>query len=333
MSRWEDRELDLGGMSTEVQRLFSRARRRWVATLGLTLLFAGLLTVRELRKQRFYSSTVVLTATEGDQAEDAVAHTTAKLQDYVYYAVFTDSALTVLMKKYRFNEPMQAKNPRLALEQFRDLIDVDLYKNEFVQPRWPGSPPRSARIAISARFTDPDGALALTRELGDLVIKRDADIRKERFEAKLKVANDAVAFTKTEIERHSREAELARAAEETIPERRGEFKVKADGAERNLIAALARLKEAEVDRNKLDLRSNADDQSLELRYDRVEWGAPERRENRVLVLVKSALFSFFGLLPVVALTVGAFDPKVYDERDVSRLGLRALGRVRAHRPT
>ena len=75
----------------------------------------------------------------------------------------------------------------------------------------------------------------------------------------------------------------------------------------------------------------ADSQSLELRYDKAEWGAPQRRENRIWLLVRTALFSFFGLLPIVALTVGAFNPRVYDERDVSRLGLRALGSVRVRK--
>ncbi|NUP11636.1 MAG: hypothetical protein HOW73_36785 [Polyangiaceae bacterium] len=331
MTRWEDREPDLSGVSEEIGRLLSRARRTLAATLGITLLIAGAFTARELRKQRFYSSTIVLTATEGEHAEDAVAHTAARFEDHVYHAVFTDSVLTELMKKYDFRPDLQEKNPRFALELFRDLIDVDVYKNEFTAPRYPESPPRSARIAVNVRYTDPDQALALVRDLGELVIKRDADIRKERFTAKLQVATDVVNTTKAELDRLSNEAEFARAAEETIPERRGEFKVQADGAERGLVAAIARLKEAEAERNKLDFSKSADKESLELRYDKADWGVPERRENRTLLLIRTALFSFFGLLPIVALTVGAFNPRVYDERDVSRLGLKSLGRVRSSR--
>lgn len=332
MSRWEDREIDFGGMAEEVKRLLSRAKRRWFLVLLVTSALAGLLVVRELRKQRFYESTIVLTATEGEQSEDAVAHTTIRLQDHVYHAVFTDKVLTELMVKYEFRPDLQKSNPRFALEQFRDLIDVEIYKNEFTLPRFPESPPRSARIGISARYPDPDIALALTRDLGDLVIQRDADIRRERFEAHLRVANDMVSLTSQEVDRLVSEVEYALAAEETIPDRRGEFKVKADSAARALVAAQARLTEAEGTKQKLQRSKNADSQSLELSYDRADWGAPERRENRTWLLIRTILFGFFGLLPIVALTVGAFDPRVYDENDVSRLGLKSLGRVRAARP-
>lgn len=328
MSRWEDREPDLRGTVDEIARLLSRARRTLLLTLGVTLLVSAAITARTLNKTRYYESTIVLTATEGEHAEDAVAHTANKFQDHVYHACFTDSALTELMHRHGFRPDLQEKNPRFALEQFRDLIDVDVYKNEFVQPRWPMTPPRSARIAISMRYPDPEEALVIVRELGDLVVQKDADIRRDRYEAKLKVATDTVNLTKQEIERLEKEAEFARAAEETIPERRGEFKVQADGAERGLIGALARLKEAEGDRNKLTLKKNADKESLELRYDRADWGVAERRENRVYLLIKTAVLSFFGLLPLLALAVGAFNPRVYDERDVSRLGLRALGTIK-----
>ena len=328
MSRWEDRELDFRGVFDEVTRLLSRARRTIFVTLGVTLLVAGAITARTLNKQRYYESTIVLTATEGEHAEDAVAHTANKFQDHVYHACFTDSALTELMLKHGFRPDLQEKNPRFALELFRDLIDVDVYKNEFIQPRWPMTPPRSARIAISMRYTDPEQALTIVRDLGDLVVKKDAAIRRDRYEAKLKLATDTVNLTKQEIERLETEAEFARAAEETIPERRGEFKVQADGAERGLIGALARLKEAEGERNKLTLKKNADKESLELRYDHADWGFAEQPENRVYLLIKTAVLSFFGLLPLIALAVGAFNPKVYDERDVARLGLRALGTIK-----
>jgi len=330
VTRWEDRELDLLGVADEVRRLLSRARRRWLTVLMLTIVATALLTWREANKARWYSSTVVLSASEGEQTENAVAHTSDKFQDYVYYAVFTDSALAVLLEKYEFRPDMQKRNFRLAVEMFRDLIDVDVYKNEFSTPRYEGYPARSARISISVRHTDPETALEIARDLGDLVIKRDAENRKERFEIKVKIARDAVSYAVSEIERLSSDLELARRGEESIPERAAEFHVKADGAEKGIVAALARYKEAQAEKRKLEFADAADKQSLELRYDRVEWGYAALKENRTLLLVRTALFSFFGLLPILALTVGAFDPRIYDERDVARLKLKPLGCVRRH---
>jgi hypothetical protein len=315
-------------VTDEVKRLFSRARRRWLLVLALTVVISGLFTLREARKQRMYSSTVVLSATEGDAAEDGVAHTSDRFQDYVYHAVFTDTALRVLLEKYEFRPDMQKKNPRLAVEMFRDLIDVDVYKNEFTAPRYAGSPARSARIAISVRYTDPEQALLLARDLGDLVVTRDAQNRKERFEIKVRIARDAVSYAVSEIERLSSDLEIARRGEEFIPERAAEYHVKAQGAEKGIVAALERYKEAEAEKRKLEFADAADSKSLELHYDRVDWGFAALRENRALLLTRTALFTFFGLLPILALTVGAFDPRIYDERDVARLKLKPLGWVR-----
>jgi len=78
----------------------------------------------------------------------------------------------------------------------------------------------------------------------------------------------------------------------------------------------------------LEQRKNSDKQRLELRFDRVDWGAPKVAIDKPFAIAKVALFAFFGLLPIVALGVGAFGRKVYDDHDVTRLGLRSLGFVR-----
>lgn len=327
--RWEDAEPDLVGVIDEVKRLVRRARRRKLLVVLTTLIMAGLLTLREYRKQRTYPATVLLSATEAEDPELASVNNGTRLQDYVWYAVFTDANLLALADKHRFRPDLMKKNPRQLLESFRDDLDVDVFKNEFAHERFPGSPPRSARVAIEMKMPDPEAAVAITRDLGDLVIERDAENRKERYDMAREVAMGAVSVADSEVLRLRRELDRAESEYATASSARlGELRVTIEKLDRAIVAAEARLREADQDRRHLELGSNADTGNMTLRWERVDWGVAKPRVNQHVVLVRTGLLGFLGLLPLVALFVGAFDPRVYDDRDVSRLGLRPLGLVR-----
>jgi hypothetical protein len=275
-----------------------------------------------------YPARIVLSATEGRQVNDAPAHTSAKLQDYIYWAVFTDSRLLEVMKRHDINQSMVAKNPQVAVEGFRDELDVDVYKNEFVQDRIEGAP-RSARIAISIRMTDPDKALLVVRELGDLVIQRDADNRKERYTIERKLASNIVTGAETELQRAQRGLYQASSdLEIASPQEAAQLRVEYEGFLKSIDGAQGRLVEADIARKRLDRASALDSQSLALTFDRVDWGVAARKVNEEAAFFINLGVMFFGLLPLVALGVGAMDPRVYDERDVRRAGLVPLGVVR-----
>jgi hypothetical protein len=328
--RWEEREPDLRGVFDEIRRLFRRARQRKLLVLAITVGLVALIGVREARKQRTYPARVILTATEGERALDGAAHTNAKLADYIWYAVFTDRALLPLMQKYDFRPDLFAKkNDRLALDDFREDLDVDIFKNEFAQPRFAGGPPRSARISISMRMPDPEVALALTRDLAELVIKRDAENRRERIEVEQKLATNSASLADTDLQRLQRSLSQARVDLEVAPpEERGTLFVKIADLEGAVIRAQAELRDADMKKHALESEKRADKESLTLRFDFADLGAPERKVDRWLMLARTLGLAFFGLLPLVAMGVGAFDRRVYDERDVARAGLKAWGVVR-----
>lgn len=329
MRRWEDREPDLFGVVDEIGRLFRRAKRRKLLVASLTVVLVALFGLREYRKQRLYPATVVLSATESDTAEVGNANTNERLQDYVWYAVFTDPVLLAVMEKHNYRPDLLKKNPRLALESFREDLSVEVYKNEFVRERYGGEAPRSARIAISMSMNDPDKALVLTRDLGDLVIERDAQIRRERYEMEQRVRGDAVSFAETELARLQRDWERIIAVYPgASPDRKGELRVEAAGVERTIVAVEARLKDAMNAKRRLELESSSDKMSLALRYERVDWGAAKHKIDQTFVLVRAIILALLGLFPVVAMGVGAFDRRIYDERDVARMGFKPLGLMR-----
>lgn len=329
MRRWEDREPDLFGVVDEVGRLFRRAKRRKVLVVVITLTLVALVGVREFQKQRLYPATVVLSATESETAEIGNQNTNGRLQDYVWYAVFTDKTLLALMEKHNYRPDLLKKNPRLALESFREDLSVEVYKNEFVRERYGGEAPRSARIAVSIAVNDPDKALALARDLGDLVVERDAQIRRERYEMEQRVRADAVSFAEAELSRLQRDLERVTAIYPSAsPARRNELRVEAAGLERAIVGVEARLKEARNAKRRLELESSSDKVSLALRYERVDWGAAKHKVDQTFVLVRAILLTLLGLFPVVAMGVGAFDRRIYDDRDVARMGFKALGLMR-----
>jgi uncharacterized protein involved in exopolysaccharide biosynthesis len=68
--KWEDREPDFQAVMQETNRLFSRAKRRKLLVLVLTLVCTLGAAFREYRRQRTYPATVVLSATEGEAVMD-----------------------------------------------------------------------------------------------------------------------------------------------------------------------------------------------------------------------------------------------------------------------
>jgi hypothetical protein len=327
--KWEDREPDFQAVAQETKRLFGRASRHKLLVVLLTVVATLGAAFREYRRQRTYPATVVLSATEGENVMDGVSHANDRLIDYVYYVVFTDRILSDMADRHDFRPDLKDKNPRLRIEQFRDFIDINIYKNEFTTPRYIGFPPRSAHIAIEFRHVDPEVSMTIARELGDLVISRDAENRRARLEADTRTASEVLGMANAEVDRFTRRIEIAKAALDAAPRgEQGTLVVQIDSDQKGLVEALTRQKAAQDAKLTLETRKNADTQSLELRFDRVDWGAPKVAVDKPWAIGRVALFSFLGLLPVMALGVGAFSRKVYDDQDVTRLGLRSLGFVR-----
>ncbi|HEY2744666.1 MAG TPA: hypothetical protein VGL86_08585 [Polyangia bacterium] len=69
--------------------------------------------------------------------------------------------------------------------------------------------------------------------------------------------------------------------------------------------------------------------ALGLRLTLVDGGRRDARlAGRAVVAVLAGVFGFLLALPLCAVAVGAFDPRVYDLDDVSRLGMATVGAIR-----
>jgi hypothetical protein len=316
----------------ELRRLLRRGSERKGLVALLTILVLGAVVARQATNVRRYPAHVVLGVTENPRIEEGPVQTSNELKAYVAYAVFTDAALTRVLKKNHYREQKLDQNPRLVLESFREDVEVDVSKNEFAAPRTPGVT-RSALVSIELWLPDPEQAISIVRDLGDLVVARDEENNAERLRIERGLATDALSLARTDMDRLWRDrVSASHEIEDAGPLRTAELKVKLDDLDRALVGAKMRLDDAEKARRKLDFAEAASEGSVSLRWDRVDWGNAALKVDERIAVVEVAIAGLLVLFPLMMLGVGAFNPTVYDDRDVRWLGLRALGVVRTNRP-
>jgi PAS domain S-box-containing protein len=163
----------------------------------------------------------------------------------------------------------------------------------------PGTAARA--IELGAGVMPGDGA-----ELpGLLVTLRDVSLaRRTATDAERRMAEIHLA-------RVSRDLEKARYDLDNDVGDRGDAIVRVMGGEKALSEAVARLKTATEMRQKLERAANADEQSLELRYDKADCGAAKTRVNELLALARAALVSFVAFFFIMKLLVASFDSRIY----------------------
>ncbi|HEX6276479.1 MAG TPA: hypothetical protein VFZ53_25735, partial [Polyangiaceae bacterium] len=157
-------------------------RRPW-HTLLVALAAAALVAAVLAFRDHAYAPRLLLRLEEG--GGDAVAggaNIKRRLGAYVREGVFTSEPLLAIIRRHGLYPSLAAKNPRAALDSFREDIEVDVYQNYFVESREPGTTPRSARVAVSYHSPEREKALAVTRELGALIKERETRLRREQAE-------------------------------------------------------------------------------------------------------------------------------------------------------
>ncbi len=325
---WLLDEPDLVEVVDVLMRLIRRGqKRRWLAFAITFVLLTGLVA-RQATNIRRYPAKVVLGVTENPRIEEGTVQTSNELKSYVTYAVFTDTAILAVLKKNHFREAAIEKTPRIVLESFREDCEVDVSKNEFAAPRLPGDT-RSALVSIELWLPNPEQAISIVRDLSDLVVARDEQNNAERVKIERALATETFSLAGTNLDRLWRERLKAAHEIETADVfRTAELKVKLDNLDRALVGAKARVDDAERARRKLDFAAAASQGSVALRWDHVDRGSAAIKVDERFAISEVAVIGFLVLLPLMLLGVGAFNPTVYDDRDVRWLGLTALGVVK-----
>jgi hypothetical protein len=126
-----------------------------------------------------YAPSVVLRIVEADDAPAELPRPRRELAEYVRQGIFTAAPLLALVRQHGLYPGLASKNPRAALESFREDLDVTVQDNYFVEDRHAGAPPRSARLSITFHGNDPDVAVQVTRALATLIVDHETRVRRD----------------------------------------------------------------------------------------------------------------------------------------------------------
>ena len=284
--------------------------RRGFARGGLTVLLTSLVTILVLGalllRARSYAPRFALRVVEAEQQTGEIAPLKRQLREYVRQAVFTSTPLLELMRRHGLYPRLAQKNVRAALESFKEDIEVEVYQNYFVEERAAGSAPRSARLTVSFRDKDPGRALAVTRDLGKLIVERQRAFRREQTRALASSAErardtlvDALRQRSAEVVR--KEVALDRSA---APDPR--LQVELVGLLGSIPALEQQVDAADRRAASLGMEATLERHGVGMSFDVVDEGSLPARGGRVSALLVTGFATFLFGLPLIATAVGAF---------------------------
>ena len=319
---------------SELRRLRRRAWRRPIVTFFIAAFLTSLAVLNDARKIRTYTARVVFRVAEQDvQVGGGSPRPKSNLREYVWDAAFSTERLMGVIKKHNLYLSAMRLDPGLALEAIRDDIDVDVFRNYFLEERTDESAPPTARLVITDTSPDPDLSLTIARELGDIVIDYEAQSRRDLTQFAVNDAEQVVKQEQAELTRlteHLSDAQLR--IETARPIDKPGVQAEISGLYRSIPAAELRVKQAQKQARDLRLRAAFERNQSGLQFELIDAATLSgKRSTKQSELIVLAIFAFLLALPLAGMVVGAFDSRVYDGDDASRLGLKVLGHVPAFR--
>jgi hypothetical protein len=279
----------------------------------------------QVRRPKMYAAEVGLLITEGAFANDGRPRPRGELRAFINDGIFVAARLESLISKYDLDMKLGGAGQADTVARLHNLIEVNIWNDDFLGYRQRDDRPRSARVTIA--FSAPDAALALAvaRDLGELVddtqTARESEAAAARVSGLRVIAESATARAASQTELLAREKEDAL----TQPNRYLDLRV-------HQLAQAVRVAKEYSRAVAADL-FNAEVQARDLRSIRrlvqvVDPGDPPwQTVSRSHRLMRQAAQSLLVAVFLAAILVGAFDPKVLDDQDLRRAGLRPLGRV------
>jgi hypothetical protein len=319
------------GMIFELQRIRRRMLARPLPVLALAILVTTGVVYRIATKQAVREAEVVLALTEGSLAGEDTGLPVDQLRAYVTSVLLPDNQLIELIEKRNLYRLRKTLGPEFAIEQLRDSLDVQIWKNSFVYyDEQDHNAQRSARIGLTISDTDPDRGFEIARDLAGIAMETLALQRQQladEISTQVAMLRDAMAAQLAALDREvsRRQAAIADAEDRGTPELAAIFRADLVMLDHERKGIGDRLVQIATSRESLAREITA--AGLDMALSIVEEHRPERPTRSSFVLVMVAAVVGTGALVGAALVLGAFDSRVHDTDDVARLGLPVLGHV------
>jgi hypothetical protein len=319
------------GMVAELQRISRRTQVRPIPVLLLAAAVTGLIAHKVATKPVIVEAEVVIALTEGSLASQKSGIPVDQLRAYVTQVLLPDKRLLQLVEKYDLFRLRKKQGPEYALENMRDMYSVAIWKNSFAfYSDDDDNARRSARIGITVRDTIPERALDIAHDLAAIVIETAASLRQARAD---------VLTTQVGMLRSATNDELDRIADDIASKTTAIEKARARGQTELVGILRIDLAALQGDRRRLEerltkiagssenLAGDIAAAGLDMSLSIVDENRPERPAHSGFVLAMVIAVVGTGSLIGAAMLLGAFDSRVHESDDVTRLGLPVLGHV------
>jgi hypothetical protein len=333
MSDWYEAEPPLHRVLIgELQRLQRRARARWPLLVVIALALTGAVVWKVARKPTLYRARQVLAITEGELVSGHDATPLHELREYVGNVLLSNAALLSLIEEKQLMRRTRARfGDEFAIESLRDQLRIGVWRNYF-QYSYSFDERRTARIAIVFIDKDRDFAYEMARALTTLVINRESERRVEAAAALARQTEAVQEATRARLmaARSEQSAEVAALA---MAEQRGDrggiaiHRLRASELSGEVVRAQEAFYAIEQTTSAEALQAAVTTAGLALEIAVVEDRRPPRDDRSLLVLIGVGLVALILFLPLTSIVIGAFDTRVHDLEDVSRLGVVSLGHV------
>jgi len=316
----------------DLRRLMYRARARLIPILVISVAITGALVWKLAHKPARHIAKIVLALQEGEVSQRNAPMPMRDLRTYVTTVLMPAAELTKMIEKRDLFPLRKKQGPEFALNELWDTIEVDVFRNYFLFEQDEMGEERSARIAVTVQFSDPDLAYEIARDLGNIII---ASAGVERDRAARVMADDAARATEAARARAAElEAGLSALTSQRDEAVRAGQKGKVAALRVEIAAAENSVKRARDGLSALTKESSTDQliaavYAAGLGFDvsmveerKPEPAVPTGYRNAVL-----AVLTFLTVLVIVATFLGAFDTRIHDLDDVTRLGIPVVGQV------
>jgi hypothetical protein len=319
------------GMVAELQRIKRRCIVRPIPVLLLATLITAAVTFKFAKKPRLFEARVVLAMVEGSLSSKSSTIPFDTLKEYVAQVLLPDGKLLDVIEKHNLYPLRKKLGAQYAIDELRSQIEIEIWKNSFVfYDDADANAQKSARVGITVADNDPDLAYVIAKDLADIAIASHEKAQKEVSDA---LSKEMTSMRESMAQRLEDLANQRATREAALEDARRKFNNTVAAAQFIELAAIT-AEEKKLNAEFSAIVSSPDALAdrvtaagLDTRLSIVEERHPEKSEPSGLVLAMIIVVIGTGALLGSALIVGAFDSRVHEVDDVTRLGLPVLGHV------
>lgn len=317
----------------ELDRLRRRARPRW----WLVVLVGVVLTVALVRKisskPPMHRARVILAISEGDLNSGWNPAPLGELRAYISTVLLSNERILALLDERQLFTGRRARfGDEFVIESVRDDFEIEVWRNYF-QYGYDADDRRTARVMVSYTSKDPAFSYDMARALAHMIQEAEAD---RRTMAAFQLAEQAADIERAARQRLDEIGQEQRAMTEAIDaaEAAGDhrqaaiLRAEAGSLTAQWQAAITDFESIEAMTSKEALEAAITSAGLALDIQIVDERRPPPIEPKTATdLIPVAIVGLVLFLPLAGVLIGAFDTRVHDVDDVTRLGLPMLGHV------